>query len=309
MASQQMQEVKALLRQRRDEAAGKPEPTIEEARASMEEMLGAFPAVEGATLQAVDAGGVPAEWTLRDPAADPGSSPTLLYFHGGGYTVGSPATHRRLVTSLCLAAGVDGLSVDYRLAPEHPFPAALDDALCAYRWLTGPAGVHPSKVVVSGDSAGGGLAVALLVALRDAGDPQPAGAYLLSPWTDLAATGESRRSRADVEPMLEVQGEGRSAQVYAAGQPLDNPLVSPLYAELGGLAPLLVQVGDHEILLDDSTRLADSARSAGVDVELSVWPEAFHVFQILVGVIPEADQAVAAAGRWIAARVSAGVAS
>jgi len=308
MASQQMQDVKALLRQRRDEAAGKPEPTIEQAREAMEEMLSAFPSVEGATNQPVDAGGVPAEWTFRDPAATAGASPTLLYLHGGGYTVGSPVTHRRLVTSLCLAAGVDALSVDYRLAPEHPFPAALDDALGAYRWLTGPAGVNPRKVVVSGDSAGGGLATALLVALRDAGDPQPAGAYLLSPWSDLAATGASRRSRADVEPMLEVQGEGRSARMYAAGRLLDDPLVSPLYAQLSGLAPLLIQVGDHEILLDDATRLADSARSAGVDVELSVWPEAFHVFQILVGVIPEADQAVAAAGRWIAARVSAEVA-
>ncbi len=309
MASQQMQDIKALLRQRRDEAADKPEPTIEQARANMEEMLAAFPGVEGATNRAVEAGGVPGEWTLIDPSAPPGSSPTLLYFHGGGYTVGSPATHRRLVTSLCLAAGVDGLSVDYRLAPEHPFPAAVDDALSAYRWLTGTAGVDPSKVVVAGDSAGGGLAAALLVALRDAGDPQPAGAYLLSPWTDLAATGESRRSRAEVEPMLEVKGESRSAQLYAAGQPLDNPLVSPLYANLAGVAPLLVQVGDHEILLDDSTRLAESARNSGVDVELSVWPEAFHVFQILVGVIPEADQAVAAAGSWIASRVSSGVAS
>ena len=306
MASQQMDEIKAVLRQRREDSAGAPEPTVEEARAAMEEMLGAFPAIEGARNEEVDAGGVPAEWTYTGPDGDNGPLATLLYLHGGGYTVGSPSTHRRLVSSLCLAGGVKALSVDYRLAPEHPFPAALDDALAAYRWLTGPAGVPASKVVVAGDSAGGGLAAALLVALRDAGETQPAGGYLISPWTDLAATGESRRSRASVEPMLEVAGEAKSARMYAQSEPLDHPLISPLYANLSGLAPLFVQVGDHEILLDDSTRLADAAEGAGVDVELTVWPEAFHVFQMLVGVIPEADEAVSAAGKWIADRMAAG---
>ena len=305
MASQQMDEIKAMLRQRRDESAGAPEPTIEEARAGMEAMLGAFPPVEGVRNETVDAGGVPAEWTYPGPDGDPATPGTLLYLHGGGYTVGSPSTHRRLVSSLCLAGGVKGLSVDYRLAPEHPFPAALDDALAAYRWLTGPAGVPASQVVVAGDSAGGGLAAALLVSLRDAGDPQPAGGYLISPWTDLAATGASRTTRASVEPMLEVGGEAKSARMYTQSGDLDDPLVSPLYADLAGLAPLFVQVGDHEILLDDSTRLVDAAKNAGVDVELTVWPEAFHVFQILVGVIPEADEAVSAAGKWIAERVAA----
>lgn len=231
---------------------------------------------------------------------------TLLYFHGGGYFEGSITTHRRLVASLCLAAGVRGLSVDYRLAPEHPFPAAVDDAVAAYRWLTGPGGEDPSRVIVAGDSAGGGLTAALLVALRDAGHPLPAGAYLMSPWTDLVATGESLKTRAEADPMIDPRDIKRITSYYVPDGDVLNPLVSPLYADLSGLPPLLLHVGDAEVLLDDAVRLADRARVAGVSVELEVWPEAFHVFQMLAGLLPEADEAVAQAGEWMVKRLEAG---
>ena len=306
MASKEMTDIKAMMFERRNQMSGSPPPSVAELRAGFEQMMGALPAVGGVATSAVDAGGVPAEWT--NPASEDGNGVrgTLLYLHGGGYFEGSIATHRRLVASLCLAAGIRGLSVDYRLAPEHPFPAAVEDALAAYRWLIGPAGEDPSRVIVAGDSAGGGLGAALLVALRDAGDPLPAGAYLMSPWTDLASTGESMKTRADADPMIDPSGTGRVTSYYVPDGDVRNPLVSPLYADLTGLPPLLVHVGDAEVLLDDAVRFADRARTAGVPVESEVWPEAFHVFQMLAGMLPEADEAIAQAGAWIIKRLDAG---
>jgi acetyl esterase/lipase len=282
--------------------------SIEETRAAFDLTMGALPPVGGADLSPVDAGGVEAEWTIPHGLDRPKG--TLLYLHGGGYMEGSIATHRRLVTSLCVAAEVRGLSVDYRLAPEHPFPAAVDDAVAAYRWLvdssTSGGGEDPSRVIVAGDSAGGGLSAALLLALRDAGDPLPAGAYLLSPWTDLAATGDSMKSRAAVDPMIDPNDTEKTASYYSPNRDFKNPLISPLYADLNGLPPLLVHVGDAEVLLDDAVRLADKARLAGVPVECDVWPEAFHVFQMLAGLVPEADEAIAQAAAWMVKRLEAG---
>ena len=302
MASREMQDFAAMMRAQREAGTG-VEPTPEEARVAFADTLAALPPVPGGRAEAVDAGGVPAEWVHLDGAAE--TAGTLLYLHGGGYMQGSPVTHRRLVTALAGAAGVRALSVDYRLAPEHPFPAALDDALAAYRWLTGPAGESPARVVVSGDSAGGGLSAALLLALRAGGDPLPAGAYLISPWTDLAGTGESMRTRAGADPMLDPDGLVPTGRLYRPEGDLADPLVSPVYADLAGLPPLLVHVGDAEILLDDTTRLVERARAAGVAVESEIWPEAFHVFQMLVGLVPEADEAVAQAGAWMAKRLAA----
>jgi monoterpene epsilon-lactone hydrolase len=298
-----MEQIKALMKQNRSAATTDPAPSIEQLRAGMDQMLGSLPPVAGGRVEAVSAGGVPAEWTTPEDGRT--TSGTLLYLHGGGYFQGSPATHRRLVTALCLGAGMRGLSIDYRLAPEHRFPAALDDALAAYRWLTGPQGEDPARVVVAGDSAGGGLSAALLAALRDAGDPLPAGAYLLSPWTDLTGTGESMRTRADADPMIDPTEAGATARRYAGDQDLRHPLISPLYADLAGLPPLLIHAGDAEVLLDDSTRMADRARQAGVTVELVVWPGAFHVFQMMVEMVPEADEAVAQAGAWMAKQIAA----
>ena len=295
-----------MMREQRAQASGRPKPSVPELRAGMEEMLGALPAVPGVRVETVDVGGVPAEWTRSESGSDADARGTLFYFHGGGYFQGSITTHRRLVASLCLAAGVRGLSVDYRLAPEDPFPAAVDDAVAAYRWLTGPGGADSSRVVVAGDSAGGGLTASLLVALRDAGDPLPAGAYLMSPWTDLAATGESIKTRAEADPMIDPRDTKRITSYYVPDGDVLNPLVSPLYADLSGLPPLLVHVGDAEVLLDDAVLFADRARLAGVSVELEIWPEAFHVFQMLAGLLPEADEAVAQAGEWMVKRLEAG---
>jgi acetyl esterase/lipase len=302
MPSEQMQQYTSLLRAQREAGAG-TQLTAPEARAAFAEILSALPEIPGGRIEIADAGGVPAEWVHPANGSEPAG--TLLYLHGGGYYQGSPATHRRLVTALIEAAGIRALSLDYRLAPENPFPAAVEDAVTAYRWLTRPAGEAPSQVIVAGDSAGGGLASALLVALRNAGDALPAGAYLMSPWTDLAGTGQSLRTRADVEPMLDPGSVVATARLYRPEGDLTDPLVSPLYADLAALPPLLVHVGDSEILLDDARRLVQRARAAGVPAELEEWPDAFHVFQMLVGLIPEADEAVARAGAWMAKRLAA----
>src|SRR5262249_26461411 len=194
-------------------------------RRRMEDMTGGAPLLEGTRTTPVDAGGVPSEWVEV-----PGGSavPTILYLHGGGYTVGSVRTHRALVARLAAATGGRGLTVDYRLGPEHPFPAAVDDAAAAYRWLV-RSGVGPRRIVVAGDSAGGGLTVALLVALRDAGDPRPAAGVCISPWTDLACTGESMTTRAAADPMAQRDGLLPMAAAYLAGPDPRPPLAAPLY--------------------------------------------------------------------------------
>jgi len=256
----------------------------------------------GTTVSVVDAGGVPAEWVVP---ADAGDGRVLLYFHGGGYQMGSPATLRHLVALLAAAASARCFSVDYRLAPEHPFPAAVDDAVAAYRWLLS-IGTDPARMVVCGDSAGGGLALGSLVALRDAGEPMPAAVVLLSPWTDLALTGESLRTRADVEVMVTPAGMPETAGLYLAGADPRHPYASPLYADLTGLPPLLIHVGDAEVIRDDSTRLAVRARAAGVPVTIEVWDEMPHVFPAFAGLLPEADQAIEHIGGWLADQLPGG---
>ena len=233
-----------------------------------------------------DAAGVPAEW-IEAPEPGPG---VILYLHGGAYALGSINTHREFVARLASAAGARCLALNYRLAPEHPYPAALEDGLAAFRWLQSQ-GYDPSHIIIAGDSSGGGLALAMLLALRDAGEPLPAAAVCISPWTDLAATGASIKSKANVDPVLDPGSLERYAKYYAGEQDLTNPLISPHYADLGGLPPILIQVGSDEILLDDARRIAASAQEAGVAVTLEVWDEMFHVFQ-LVSILPEAKEAV-----------------
>lgn len=299
MASQEMTSVKETMWAARRDAEGGPEPTIDRLRADMESTLAALPPVPGVTHQPAMAGGVPAEWTIPVGIEPQG---TILYFHGGGYFQGSIATHRRLVAALSLSAGARGLSVDYRLAPEHPFPAAVDDAVMAYRWLISEGGEVPGRVVVAGDSAGGGLTFATLVALRDRGDPLPAGGFGISPWTDLAATGESITTRRRHDPVIDPSSIDTMVRRYLPGGDPHQPLVSPLYADLEGLPPLLIHVGGAEVLYDDAVRMADAARRAGVKVDFADWAEAFHVWHMLAGLVPEADEAVAAAGVWIGRR-------
>jgi epsilon-lactone hydrolase len=291
MASEELKTVHELLR-----GVDLESLTIAERRKAIESVASVPPA--GTLVERVEASGVPAEWVTPAGAGD---GRVLLYLHGGGYQIGSPATLRHMIALLCAAAQARALSVDYRLAPEHPFPAALDDAVAAYRWLLA-GGTDPATIAIAGDSAGGGLALGTLVALRDAGYPMPAAAVLLSPWTDLALTGESLRTRADVDVMLKPGSMHETAGVYLAGQDPRHPCASPLYADMRGLPPLLIHVGDAEVVLDDSTRVAARARAAGVDVTLEVWDEMPHVFHAWAGLLPESDQAIKRIGEWLRAR-------
>jgi acetyl esterase/lipase len=271
-------------------------PSIEESRAASEGWTIVTGEPEGVTYQPVDAGGVLAEWTV--PArADPDR--VLLYLHGGGYSVGSIASHRKLVGHLAKAAGVRALSVEYRLAPEHPFPAGLDDAVTAFSWLL-ESGYGASHIGVGGDSAGGGLALATALALRERGLPAPGALVLLSPWTDLASTGASIEGNVGKDLMLRrIEGDDPGIGWYVGDNDVKNPLISPLYADFAGLPPLIVHVGGSELLLDDSTRLAERASAAGCEVTIEVWPEMQHVFQIAAGNVPESDSSVAKLGAWL----------
>jgi acetyl esterase/lipase len=294
MASEELKAVHELLRGMNLDTL-----TLAERRAVGGSGLSA-PAV-GTTVEQVDAGGVPAEWVT---APGVGAGRVLLYLHGGAYQMGSPATLRHMIALLSDAAQARALSVDYRLAPEHPFPAAVDDAVAAYLWLLA-AGTDPAAIALAGDSAGGGLALAALVALRDAGDPMPAAAAVISPWTDLALTGESLRTRAAVDVMIKPAGMPETAALYLAGQDPRHPYASPLYADLRGLPPILIHVGDAEVILDDSTRFAAKARAAGVQVTLEVWDEMLHVWHAFAGLLPEADKAIAGMGSWLRDHVPA----
>ncbi len=239
-----------------------------------------------AHISAAQAGGVPGEWVKADSVP----KGILLYFHGGGYFACSAETHRAITVSYALR-GFRVFAANYRLAPENQFPAAVDDAVAAYRGLLAEKN-HPSQIVLGGDSAGGGLALSLLVALRDAQIPLPAGAAVFSPWTDLAATGESIRTNARRCAMFHGKDIAPGARYYLGEADPRNPLASPLYANLAGLPPLLIHVGANEVLRDDSTRLAERARAAGVRVELKVWPVVPHAWQLAPHKIPEARQSL-----------------
>ena len=239
------------------------------------------------------------EWIERDTGAgDPTAGRTLLYLHGGGYFFCSPETHRPITLRLGPDAAARGFVPDYRLAPEHRFPAAVEDAVAAYRHLrTG--GAPASRIVIAGDSAGGGLALATLVALRDAGEALPAGAVLFSPWTDLACTGASLVTNDGSDVMFRGDGIAKAAPLYLGDTPATNPLASPLYADLKGLPPLLIQASDSEVLLDDSRRLAAKAAEAGVPVSFKVWHHLPHAWQLFAPFLPEARAALAEAAAFI----------
>ncbi|MGQ4383773.1 alpha/beta hydrolase [Streptomyces sp. SAS_270] len=299
MTSPELKSVVSSLMEAKAQLAGMPMPEVEEIRRATTGYLASFPEVEGVEITETSAGGVPSEWTT--PAGlKSDDARTLLYFHGGGFIQNSPTTHRRIVSTLAIHAGLRALSIDYRLAPEHPYPAAIDDAVTAYTWLIDSMGTDPEAIVLAGDSAGGTIVAALLIRLRDEGRPLPRAAYLISPALDFAATGESIRTRRDTDPMMTGETLGFVTQHYLqGGEDVKDPNVSPLYAELHGLPPLLIQVGDREMLLDDSKRFAKKAEQASVSVELEIWDDAFHVFQFHVGVFPEAEEALHKAATWI----------
>jgi len=262
--------------------------TVEEMRSGMEALTGNAPLPEGASIEDVDVDGVPSAWVATDGAA---ADKVVLYLHGGGYAIGSIKTHRALAANISKAVGVRVLLIDYRLAPEHPHPAAVDDAVTAYRWLLAQ-GLQPSRIAISGDSAGGGLTFALLLALRDAGDPLPACAVPISPWVEMEAVSDSHTTRAEVDPMVHGEGLKLMADWYLDGQDARTPLAAPLHADLSGLPPIFVQVGDAEVLLDDATRIVDKAKAAGVDATCEVIPDGIHVLHAFAPLVPEATAAI-----------------
>ena len=251
------------------------------------------------TLTEAAVGGIPGEW-LRSVTVPPRG--TLLYLHGGGYFACSPATHRA-ITGGFAQRGFHVFAPDYRLAPEHPFPAAVEDSVAAYRGLV-DGGVPASSLTVAGDSAGGGLALALLLSLREAGVPLPAAAVLFSPWTDLAATGTSLKTNTRRDAMFSGESIGRATAPYLAGQDPKHPLASPLYADLQGLPPLLVHVGSYEVLLDDSVRLVERAKAAGVAATMRSWPVVPHVWQMFP--LPEARASMDEAAQFLHAALADG---
>ncbi|MCG8434022.1 MAG: alpha/beta hydrolase, partial [Gammaproteobacteria bacterium] len=232
--------------------------------------------------------GLHAEWFTPE---DPAKGKIILYLHGGAYIMGNCATHRQLVSYLSRACNVRAVLPEYRLAPEHPYPAAIDDALSAYRALRDE-GYGPGDIFVAGDSAGGGLTMALLLSLRDAGEPMPAGALLLSPWLDLTASGESMVTRADRDPWFKPGDMSVIAAYYCKVDEFREPRVSPVFADVSGLPPIFIQVGDDEILLSDSKRMASKLEAAGSEVTLEIWPEMWHVFQVFVHQMPESREAL-----------------
>lgn len=247
----------------------------------------------------VDAQSVPSEWLIPE-AAVPDCA--ILYIHGGAWFMGSANTHRALVSRITYACRVRALMINYRLAPEHPFPAGLEDCLTAYEWLL-QSGFLAEKIIIAGDSAGGNLALASLVALRDAGKPLPTGVVALSPVTDLAFTGKSVQTRRHLDPIFSGGGHTTIVKDYIANHHPNEPLISPLYADLHGLPPILIHVGENEILLDDALRFSECAKSAGVETQIVVWPEMFHVFQLFTPFLPEARRAVQQIASFIRSRI------
>jgi acetyl esterase/lipase len=301
MASEQAEAVKAALRAMSEQLVGQ-QPTLEEQRAgalAFGDMTGP-PA--GVSYTDVDAGGIPSEWIVPEGSPD---DRVLLYVHGGGYVLCSMRTHSKLVGHIAKAAGVKALNVDYRLAPEHPHPAAVNDSVAAYEWLLDQ-GYKPQNIAIAGDSAGGGLTIATLLALRDRGLPLPATAVPLSPWVDLEGTGDTMKTHSDRDLLVNEVGLKAMADLFLSGGDAHDPLAAPLHADLRGLPPLYIQVGDDETLLDDSRRIAAKAQAVGVDVRLDVFPEMQHVFQMGAGNMPEADDAVARIGAYLRERLGKG---
>jgi epsilon-lactone hydrolase len=251
-------------------------PDYQQRRRDMDARALAYGLPADVKVERVTANGVPAEWTWT-----PGdrNDAVLLFLHGGGYVIGSLDSHRHMVAEAGRAAGCWALALDYRLAPEHPFPAAVDDAVTGYRYLL-DRGIAAGRIAIAGDSAGGGLVVAAMVAIRDAGLPQPGCGWCISPWVDMEASGETMTSRAAADPTVQREGILDMARLYLNGANPRSPLASPIYADLTGLAPLLVQVGAAETLLDDALGLAKVAGAADVRVDLQVWPEMVHVWHL-----------------------------
>ena len=289
MADAEIAAIRAML------AAQPWPPDLGERRKRLDALWGAGALPAGVTITPVSAHGVKAEWGST-PGADP--SRVLLYLHGGGYIAGSLLSHRITVAEAGRQAGMRTLALDYRLAPEEPFPAPVEDAVAGYRFLLDQ-GIAPGRIAVAGDSAGGGLTMALLLAVKQEKLPQPGAAWVISPWVDLENAGESMVTRAAVDPMMQKIYLDETARVYLNGADARAVLASPLYGDLAGLPPLLIQVGAAETLLDDSIRLAQRAGAADVAVTLEVWPEMIHVWHLFHPQLAAGRRALAGAGRFL----------
>jgi epsilon-lactone hydrolase len=279
MTATQLDSLVNLLRSR----AVPPDYDVAKSRERFEKTAVFLGGAPDAKCEKVDAGGVPAEWVMA-PGCDTGRA--ILYLHGGGYAIGSLNTHRRLAYDISAASAAKVLLIDYRLAPEHPFPAAIDDAASAWRWLL-QQGFATNRLAIAGDSAGGGLTIATLVNLRDKKLGLPACAVALSPWVDLEGLGNSITTRAAQDPMVQKDGLLWMARMYLNGKDPRTPLAAPLHADLKDLPPVLVQVGSAETLLDDAIRIAEKMHAAGVDARLSIWPNMLHVFPLFAPVLSE----------------------
>ena len=299
MASPQFLKLVGLLRER----GRVPGRDVAGRRRDMEAV--AFPVAADVSVAATSIAGVPAEWVAA-PGAD---ERVLLYLHGGGFVMGSPNTHRKLAGDLSRAAGARVLLLDYPLAPERPFPAAIAAVVAVYAALRRD--LPATRLAIGGDSAGGGLTIAALLALRDAAEAPPAAAVCISPWVDLVRAGGVSPARAAADPVVGPDDLMAMRAWYLGATSPAEPLASPVLADLRGLPPLLIHVGEAEILVDDAVTLATRARAAGVDVQLEVWPEMIHVWHVFAGRVPEATAAVAAIGEFVRVRLgpSAGCAS
>jgi monoterpene epsilon-lactone hydrolase len=290
-----MQDLIDTFRDRQEASAAQVPPTLAERRAAFAPGGRLYPVPDDVLVTEVTAGGVPAHWVTA-PGADLGR--VLVFLHGGGFQMGSLRSDGELAARLGRASGMRVLFPEYRLAPEHPFPAAIDDVLAAWRWLAAGQDLSARSMAVAGDSAGGGLTVALLVALRDAAEAMPAAAVLMTPTVDLTYSGASMTERADQDPISTPAMLRQFAADYLAGADPKTPLASPLFASLAGLPPLLVQVGTADLLLSDSERLATAAAQAGVDVTLEIGEGLPHVYQLLLGT-PEAAEATGQIGKFL----------
>ena len=277
-----------------------------ERRARLDEVGSVWPPAADVKFTEVDIGGVDGEWSIV-PGSD--EARVLIYFHGGGYCSGSIRSHRRMVSEAGRAAGIRTLAVGYRLAPEHPFPAAFDDALTAWRFVRRQ-GIAAAHVAVGGDSAGGGLTAALINRLREAGEEQPACAWLVSPWTDLTMSGATLSSKDAVDPLIHKPYLEELAGAYLpAAIDRKDPRVSPLYADLRGFPPTLIQIGSDETLLDDSVRFAAAAGKADVAVTLEIWPHMIHAWHLWNAHLEDGRRALASAGAFMRAHLHGGSAT
>ncbi|NQU64561.1 MAG: alpha/beta hydrolase [SAR324 cluster bacterium] len=292
MPSQEFNQTLAVIKSLPDNS----ELPWEKRRAEMEARLAVLPMAEGVTFEPVKIGEMQAEWVIP---AETENDAVILYLHGGGYCLGSIATHRSMVSFLAKTAKAKAFMIDYRLAPENPFPAAVEDAVGAYRWLL-EQGVSPQRIIISGDSAGGGLTIATLVDLKQKGELLPAAAVCLSPWVDMEGIGDSITTKAEVDPIVQREGLMEMAKAYLATADPKTPLAAPMYADLKGLPPILIQVGTAETLLDDAIRLNERANQAGVTVAFESWDDMIHVWQLFVGLgVPESKDAVDGIAKFI----------